>query len=173
MSIEAKQNTIQPLLVAVIDTNGDFVTGLSITYEVRKASDHSLTFSGSFTNVGNIYIANITPTVLGDYYVLYTTPSSYENGQEEMVVRQVTIDDIDNILTILGEQITKILGLSQSNYRLTDQIYNPSGCLVSATLSIYPTAIDTENETNAIAVYSIETNYDTNGNLIDYKVVEL
>jgi hypothetical protein len=173
MSIEAKQNTAKPLVVAVINTTGDFVTGLNISYEVRKASDHTIVASGILTNTGNIYLTFITLTDLGDYYIFYTTPSGYENGQEELTVYQATINDIDNTLEILSEQITKILGLSQSNYRLTDQIYNPNGCLVSATLTIYPTAIDTENETNPIAVYSIETNYDTNGQLIDYKVVEL
>lgn len=173
MTIYAKQNVIQPLIVAVIDNNGNYITGLTVTFEVRKSSDNSLYASGTLTSVGNIYINNVTMTTLDKYYVLYITPSGYENGEEELVVDTATLTDLNTQLNNLAISIAKILGLSQSNYRLTDQVYNPDGCLVMAKISIYPTQVDTENQTNPIAEYEIEAVYNLAGQLIDYKVVEI
>ena len=173
MPLYAKQSTPYPLIVAVINTDGDYITGLTVTFEVRKSSDNSLIDSGTLIGVGDIYVDTINISILDNYYVLYITPSGYENGEEELIVQANTLDDIDNELEDILDILIKILGLSQSNYRITNQEYSTEGCLTSAVISIYNNATDTENEDNPIAQYQVTAIYNMVGQLIDYKVVEI
>ena len=167
-----KQNTSHFLIVVLLDNKGDFKTGETITYEVRKSSDDTLTTSGTLTNIGNIYSDTISISVIGEYYVLYFTPTKHENGLETLIVQISDINDIQDSLDNLATKLIKVLGLSQSNYRLTDQVYNVDGCLTSAKISIYNTASDTNNQINPIAEYTINATFNTNQELIDYKVTE-
>lgn len=172
MSIYIKQNTIYPILVSVIDNNGNFITTLSVSYEIRKSLDNSLVTSGTLTNVGNIYLDTATLTEKGDYYILYFTPTGYENGEERIVVQEHTNDDLALDLDSLAENLAKVLGLVQSNFRITHQIYNANNCLTSAKIAIYNNAIDTQNQVNPISEYTVIATYDSNSRLTDYKVTE-
>lgn len=71
---------------AVIDANGDFDTGLTVTYEIRKCLDDSLIASGTMAGVGSVYSATYTFTEIGEYRVKYITPDTYENGFESVIV---------------------------------------------------------------------------------------
>lgn len=167
-----KQNTSHFLVVVLLDNKGDFKSGETITYEVRKSSDNSLTTSGTLTNTGDIYIDTISISVLGEYYVLYFTPTKHENGLETLIVQTSDINDIQDSLDNLATKLIKVLGLVQSNYRLNNLVYNTDGCLTSGKISIYPTAGDVDAETNAIATYSITSVYNVNTQVTDYKVKE-
>lgn len=167
-----KQNIAYPLIVVLVDNKGNFKTGEIINYEIRKSSDNSLILNGSLTNTGNIYTASILLTDLGNYYVLYFTPSKYENGVELFVVQKSDINDIQDSLDNIADKLCKVLGLVQSNFRITNQVYNTQNCLISAKIAIYNSALDTTNENNPIAEYTVIATYDTNNRLIDYKVTE-
>lgn len=152
---------------SVTDQNGDFVSGLIVTYEVRKSIDNSLIASGTMTEEGDVYKVSISFSVEGQYRALYTTPSGYENGAEVIVV----VDATD--LTSLNDKLVRILGLSQENYRIFDPIYitkKGQPCMTSATIKIYPSATDVDNDTNAIAEYEIEATYDVNAKMTGYRV---
>ena len=172
MAIYIKQNTSHFLIVVLLDNKGDFKSSETITYEVRKSSDNSLTTSGTLTNTGNIYTDTISISVLGEYYVLYFTPTKHENGLETLVVQTSDINDIQDSLDNLATKLIKVLGLVQSNYRLTDQVYDTEGSLTSAKISIYNSASDTNSQTNSIVEYTINATYNTNQELTDYKVTE-
>ncbi len=172
MATYIKQSTSHFLVVVLLDNKGDFKSGETITYEVRKSSDNSLTTSGTLTNIGDIYTDTISISVIGEYYVLYFTPSKTENGLETLIVQTSDINDIQDSLDSLATKLCQVLGLVQSNYRLTDQVYNSETCLTSAKISIYANASDTNSETNPIATYTINAVYNTNNELIDYKVTE-
>ncbi len=167
-----KQSTAHPLIVVLLDNKGDFKTGETITYEVRNSTTDVLIISGTLISTGNIYTDSITISTLGDFYVLYFTPTKHENGLETLIVQISDINDIQNSLDSLATKLCQVLGLSQSNYRLTNQVYNSEGCLTSATISIYANASDTNSQTNPIATYTINAVYNTNNELIDYKVTE-
>ncbi len=172
MTTYIKQNTSHFLVVVLLDNKGDFKTGETITYEVRKSSDDTLTTSGTLTNTGNIYSDSISISVIGEYYILYFTPTKHENGLELLIVQTSDINDIQDSLDSLATKLCQVLGLSQSNYRLTNQVYNSEGCLTSATISIYANASNTNSQINPIATYSINAVYNTNNELTDYKVTE-
>ena len=150
------------LQVQLLEDSKVFVTGQIITYSVVRSSDNFIVASGTMTELSNVYVATVTLADLGQHRVFYTTPAGYENGAECLIV---TID--------INAYLKRILGLSQENYRLTDQVYNVDGCLLSATITTYPTAPDTYAETNPIAVYEITAVYDVDAHLIDYKVVKI
>lgn len=162
------------LEVTPIDCDGNNATGLTITYEVRRSTDDVLIFSGSLTEeTSGAYTASLTFTEENQYRVFYSTPSDYENGCEKILTEEADFTSIKDILDNILDKLCRVLGLSQSNYRLTDHVYSPDGCLLSANIHIYPTATDLENDTNKIQEYAMTAVYDTNGLLIDYKVVEV
>lgn len=167
-----KQSTSHFLIVVLLDNKGDYKTGETITYEVRKSSNDSLTTSGTLANIGNIYSDSISISVLGEYYVLYFTPTKHENGLEKLIVQKSDINDIQDSLDSLATKLCQVLGLSQSNYRLTDQVYSAEKCLTSAKISIYGSASDTNSQNNPIATYTINAVYSEDNELIDYKVTE-
>ena len=81
------------LETTVIDSLGEFIDGLTITYEVRKSDDDSLYASGTMNDVGAAYKSDnaISYPDVGQYRVIYYTPPGYENGLEGIIV----VDEID------------------------------------------------------------------------------
>lgn len=76
--------------------------------------------------------------------------------------------DTENMIRI-------ILGMVQHNYRLFNIVYTTIAerkKLSSATIKIYNTKEDCENDINPIKTYTLSISYDDNGYIIDYKCVE-
>jgi len=82
------------------------------------------------------------------------------------------ITDISNTLTGITTSLGLILGLSQNNYRLSGQVYDSGQRLTSVVIKLYNTADDCNNAVNEFAKYQMNASYDSNGLLIDYKVVK-
>ena len=167
--IKIIQNTTHYLEIVLIDKNGDFVTvldtGDSITYEVRKSSDNSLFASGTLSIEGNAFKDSVLFDTLGQYRVLYTTPTKYENGLDQIEVVEEITDDLSGIIT----KLNRLLGLTQENFRIFNPVYDARSNLLSGTMKIYPTAGDVDTDTNAIAEYEIISTY--NGiRMTGYKV---
>lgn len=81
------------------------------------------------------------------------------------------MDEMNNSLTGMTESLKLILGLVQQNYRLSEQIYDSEGRLLSVKIKLYNTKSDCDSETNSFASYTMTASYDINGLLYDYKVV--
>ena len=83
---------------------------------------------------------------------------------------KVSLDtDTENLIRI-------ILGLVQHNYRLFNTTYttiNGRKKLTSATVKIYNTKEDCDNDNNPIKTYTLEIQYDNDGYVIDYKSKEV
>lgn len=160
------------LSVNLLEIDETFSSSQTINYSVYRSSDNVLVDSGTMTELANVYVAIITLTDLGQHRVFYTPPSGFEVGGECLNVVSSDETEIENKLDTIIEKVCKILGLSQSNYRMTDQIYTTDGCLTSATVAIYNNSSDTDLEINPICRFQITAVY-TNGLLTDYKVVEI
>lgn len=76
------------------------------------------------------------------------------------------------IMNIINEDIKRILGLTQENFRIMDQVYDSKDLLQSATIKIYNNSNDCDNDINSLAEYSMTAIYDINGRLTDYKVIK-
>jgi len=161
------KDTTYFLETLVLDSNGDPITSLSVSYKVIRSLDNTLLDSGSMSHIGDgVYQDSYLFASDGQYRILYITPTQYTNDIETVIVGEVSNTEIYDI-------VRKTLGLVQSNHRFTNQIYNSSKCLTSGVITIYPTATDTNNQTNAIASYQITASYDGENKLVDYKVTEI
>lgn len=139
----------------VTDLNGDPVTGLTTSFNIYKSSDNSLVTSGSLTDKGNgIYQASYIFTVLGQYYIIYTTPTNYT-------------DEVENLLVIeryaREEEVLRTLGLTDENKKILDTVHNANGQITYAVIKLYPSATDFDNDTNVMATYEYNATYDVNG----------
>ena len=71
------------------------------------------------------------------------------------------------------ETLTKrILGLTQENFRIFSPIYDTNKDLTSATIKIYPSKTDTEDDTNPIAIYKMTATYSEANIMTSYKVIQ-
>lgn len=75
-------------------------------------------------------------------------------------------------LTDLQTGLTRLLGLSQENFRMDDHVYNIRGELTSARVSIYASAADTLADNAPIAEYDIAASYDGQGRLLLYTMTQ-
>lgn len=159
------KDTLYNLEIGIVDEIGDFVSGLTILYEIKKSSDNSFITSGQTTETHDIYSFSYSFSETGEYRLKYLTPTNYENGFEQIFV-------IDDIMGDIRTDIKYVLGLNQSNFRIKDQIYNSDNLLLSSTIRIYNNSTDTNNDINHIKEYNMSAIYDEYGRLLSYKVVE-
>jgi len=144
-------NTTHYIELFVTDTDGNAVTGISVTFVIYKSSDNSTVTSGSLTDIGNgIYQSSYSFSILGEYYILYTTPSGYTNEVESISVEEA-IATSDTLL--------RVLGLSKENQKIIDTVYDENHNLLSSTIRLYPSATDFENDTNVFAIYEMTATY--------------
>jgi len=85
------KNIPHRLEAEVLDANGKPVSGLSLTYEVKRCLNDELVYAGSLLETGSIYSAEVTLTGTEEYRVKYTTPATYHDGFENLIV-----GDFDN-----------------------------------------------------------------------------
>lgn len=79
-------------------------------------------------------------------------------------------NSVATTISTINDNTVRILGLSQQNFRYTDQVYDSDGRLLSGNISIYSNSSDVDSQSNAISKYQVSSFYDVNGNLIDYRV---
>jgi len=77
----------------------------------------------------------------------------------------VTLGDVDLSLK-------RVLGLTHENFAIRNQTYDSVNNLVSATVSIHPSALDTTDNTNALAEYTIAATYDSQKRLTSYTMTK-
>lgn len=148
-------NEIYYLELFVTNTIGSPVTGLSTTFIIYKASDNSIVTSGSLTDKGNgTYQSLYTFTVLGEYYIIYTTPLTYSNEIETISVIEDYAKDDD---------LLRNLGLSDENKKILDTVHDANGQITYAIVKLFPSATDFDNDTNVMATYEYNATYDGNG----------
>ena len=144
-------NTVYYLELFITDIDGNPKTGLLTSYSIYKSSDDSLVISGSLTDKGNgIYKDSYTFTELGQYYIIYTTPSGYTDEVEDINVIQEYAKELD---------LLRVLGLSDENKKILNTVHDVDGNLTYALVKIYPSATDFENDTNVLATYEFNATY--------------
>ena len=167
--------------IGIIDEYGDFVTGLTVTYGVRKSSDNSYIISGTTSETNSVYYFNYTFTESTEYRLKWITPNTYDDGFETILVidQPATNSGITSIEAKLDahrseteDRIKYILGLEQQNFRISDQIYNDDRLLTSSTIKIYNNATDCNDDVNVLKQYSMSATYDSDGKITDYRVIE-
>lgn len=148
-------NSIFYLNLLITDSNGIPKPGLSASYIIYKSNDDSVIASGVLTDVGTgIYKASYTCTALGQFYVIYTTPTGYTDETESFFVQNETAK---------ANELARVLGLSDENKKILNTVHDSNGSLTSATVKLFPTATDFENNTNVLAEYEYSATYNASG----------
>lgn len=146
------------------------VTGLSAVVTVKEIPGGPTVVSAaamSDEGDGSYTYDFASDDVTKDYSIIV-------NGQDASLDSQYQFGSNTNVLAnTFQDQLIRILGLSQENIRIKNPVYNATGMLLSADYVIYPTALDAENDTNSISVYTITSTYDGTGRLMQtYKSIK-
>jgi len=179
--LEFQVNVSYFLEIVLTDSDGKFVTGETVTYDIYNSDTNASIFSGTMTSEGNIYKAEVTFTTAGQYRVFYNTPAGFEDGSESILVStssaSAIADAVWNALTSnhstvnsFADLIKRVAGLCQENYRVINPVYDVRGNMTSGTIKIYPSAADVSANTNAIATYAIAATYNVQNRTTDYQV---
>ena len=96
--------------VTLTNNQGNFVTGVTITYEIRNSITNVLADSGTLTEVSGLYFVDFTFTTLGQFRVLYFTPVTFPNDLElvDVTIAQANANDITNIISEIDDNEAKI-----------------------------------------------------------------
>jgi len=150
--------------------NGIPQTGLTPTIKIRDV------------DTGNLLVNNDTMTEIGDGWYKYDfdgdESKNYagicDGGSTLTTAERYTYfgTEINSNLYEISSNIIKILGLSQSNYRIFNPVYENEN-LVSGTIKIYKNSTDCNNDNNPIKTYQITAEYNSEGLMTSYKVIEL
>ena len=96
--------------------------------------------------------------------------TDWTSAEKKQIRDALGIDGLK--VTAQSGQLQRALGLMHENFRIFNPVYNTDHFLTSATIKVYPTATDCNNDTNAIASYSVIATYNTYNEMETYKVVK-
>jgi hypothetical protein len=126
-----------------------------------------------------ITTVNLTHVANGLYIEEYTPNGTYK----QLIVNYVVYSDTSRITAsddygigadtlYVDTFISRILGLSQENYRIFSPVYNANKDMTSCTIKIYSSATDCDNDTNSLATYLVTSEYDGGNKMTSYKVTK-
>lgn len=196
---EAIINVSQVFERTLTDNQGDFVTGQTITFEVRNSATDALITSGTMIEQNEVYKFSFTFTSLLEARVKFITPNKFPNDLESVrvvdapatednattntanIIAEIDANELD--LEVVNDNITAhrnevenkikfILGLTQHNTQIKDTVYDVRGNLTSATIKLYNNATDAINDTNTIKTYSMVATFNAEDQLLTYIVSE-
>ena len=166
-----------------------------ISYSIRCDGRGTLSLSDRYTFAGNeSFVEDIEKIVLdsetnirGGSDTLDTLSDQVDTVQADLDnpdqykadVSSIASDVWDKNLTdhmtsgSFGEAFSLVLGLSQNNMRMTNQVYNSAQQLLTAIIKIYRNAEDLEADENNIAEYTVTAAYNSDHNLNSYKLVKV
>jgi hypothetical protein len=113
------------------------------------------------------YRVNFTPDKNGNWFLIIYNTSYFAYGKGENYYAS------DETIATIADEIKRILGLVQENYRVFDTEYDNRRNLVSGKIKIYPTATDVDSDTNEIAEYEISATYNKLNHMTGYKVKKI
>ena len=155
-------------IVAYFTSGGTPATGLSPTLTIWDLAGTTYASGVAMSEVaGGFYNYDFSTYDYTKDYVMRAYESSLPTAEQYVVAT----NEADSMNT---QGITKqILGLSQGNFVMKNQTYDANGRLLTSNMYTYENASDANSETNPLHSYYIVSTYDVNGNLTNYKVIEI
>jgi hypothetical protein len=189
------KNTVERIYVTALNTDGEFLSGLTdVILQIKRKSDGFFLdfseniFKGSgwtektkqleeLNNMPGTYFYDFdTDGLQNDNYFIRVTSITADNSPWEgelkvggIIDEVVTKSDLNEV----KETLARILGLSKENQKIVSPIHNSKGLLTGATIKIYSSASDCNNDVNPIASYQMTSTYDSTGKMTSYKVVKI
>lgn len=161
------------LLSVFFTDSGTPATGLSPTVDVWTSGGSQVVTGAPMTEVaGGFYHYDFTAYDETEDYFIRADGGVSLSDTDRYIAGTNEVGQVTSQLTLQDTNLSYILGLVQSNFRITGQTYDGNGNLTAATITIYPTAADVGLETNALASYSVSATYGGSGQLTNYQVVK-
>lgn len=155
-------------LTSFFTNNGYPATGLTPNIFIWTLDGVNIINEESMTEIaGGFYVYDFVGYDNKQEYVFRAEDLSLPIG-ERYVIASNDLDSNNN-----QGIIKQILGLVQGNFVMSGQTYDSFGKLLTSNIYTYDTALDASLDVNRLSEYSIEANYDLDGNLIYYKTVEI
>lgn len=153
-------------ITAYFSNNGIPATGLSATIRIIDVADNSPVVTDiAMLEVGNGFYKYAFSTYDAEKdYAIRCDGSNVLNGNDRYTYGGNEM--FDNVLN-------NILGLSQQNYRIFSPVYDGNNNMTSCTVKIYPTAADTNNDTNELNEYTMTATFNGDSEMLTYKVVQV
>ena len=123
---EAIINVSQVFERTLTDNQGDFVTGQTITFEVRNSATDALITSGTMTEQNEVYKFSFTFTSLIEARIKFVTPNKFPNDLESVRVVDAPATE-DNATTNKNSIITEV----DANETKIDAIITTLSTLIS------------------------------------------
>jgi hypothetical protein len=158
------------------------VDNLNVNFSYNLYSDDyvnpiQITNSSVYVNNSNVPYVEGLSSITYDLGVITTQLSAITTDMVNIVIELndviLTLTGMTGTIEDIARNVISILGLSQHNYRLTNQIYDADNRLLTCDIKLYNNATDCVNDVNAFEEYEMTASYDANGNLNDYKVILL
>jgi len=162
------------MLISMFFTDqGAPTTGLTPTIDIWLSDGSSVVSSASMSEVdGGFYYFDFTSYDDDLDYFIRADAGPSLSDTDRYIAGTNEIGQVTSQLTLQDTALSYILGLVQSNFRIQNQTYDGNGNLTAAKISIYPSAIETDNDVNPLATYTVSASYGASGNLTDYKVTQ-
>ena len=154
----------------------EIINGYSVEFEDGQYSVRLVGSNNNIFDVENgILVQNQVQVIAQNSAgLIVVTSGSGVTAQDKTDIINGVWDEVLTSHSISGSAsmvIRKILGLSNENLRSFNNVYDSNKNLTSATLKIYDSASDADNDINEIASYSFTATYNTNNTMISHKAV--
>lgn len=183
MPQQVLQNEDVTVSVILEDDQDQLVSGISpsdVVVFFRKSqqmSEEKTLTSSNFrevdaTNMPGVYEIDFTATdmdTLGEVLVQIRPDvvGTFEPTHLHLMVANDDIAVIISELDAMQDTMSRIVGLTQENMRITDHVYSGQNKLSEATIELY----ETSSMSTLLATYKIEAEYDPQGLMTKYDVV--
>lgn len=158
----------------VLDEDNSPVTGLTdedFTHNLYNPSKNEVSNISAGVPVtieeidNGLYRVSFIPDTLGNWVLIVYHSTYFPWGKgDNYICVNILWNDLETL-------IKRILGLSQENYRIFNPQFDRNNNMISGTIKIYSSANDVDTDTNSIAEYEINANFNLRTNLMtSYKV---
>ncbi len=155
------------------------VSHYTVTFNVKDSRDNHLSNINFKPGDGTGYVIKNSPFIYDyEYNASGWDVIIDKDGYGIQSQNVPAIDHTENFTLIalidtseFADDIKRLLGLNQENWRIFDTSYDSSYNLTSATIKIYSSKADCDADTNALATYTVSASYVDQG-INEYKVVK-
>ena len=141
---------------------------LQFTHHLYDSNGNVSLIPVTFQELGNgHYRAHYTPTTKGQWLLVVYHGTYFPWGkQSSIIIQSKDIDDVYDIAT-------RILGLSQENYHIDNNIYDSNNRLTFGRIRTYNDSMSVGSDNHVLATYNIDATYNPDGSLETYSVSKI
>lgn len=167
--VTSSVDSIQLTLNLVTSSLTDIDNTLNvITSSLGIIEGYTLEMSGSLVTIGDNII-----TIGNDLTIVSSSLVTLDQSVNQINTNVTSLSaSISDHRLETEDRIKYILGLSQQNFRMKDQIYDVNNNMVTATVRTYISASDATADTNYLKQYAVSSSY-TGDLLTSYTMTEI